>query len=32
MNLFFIILQKFAENLTFNVIFYLIDHYIFKQN
>lgn len=26
-----IILQKFAENLTFNVIFYLIDHYIFKQ-
>jgi len=26
-----IFLQKFAENLTFNVIFYLINRYIFKQ-
>ena len=26
-----IFLQKFAENLTVNVIFYLINRYIFKQ-
>ena len=26
-----IFLQKFAENLTFNVIFYLINRYILKQ-